>query len=122
MLPAQRGTSARASDGQRPTRRAPRPGVLPQRALRPPSLEYKDPTALGDHAGAYLDAEGPIVLLGDSGTGKSHLLIGLWPPANKDAEFATPQSLNSSTSSSRRPTSDASAASWPLRALGPALH
>ncbi len=27
--------------------------------------------------GAYLDAGEPIVLLGDSGTGKSHLLIGL---------------------------------------------
>ena len=28
-------------------------------------------------AGGYLDAGDPIVLLGDSGTGKSHLLIGL---------------------------------------------
>jgi DNA replication protein DnaC len=28
-------------------------------------------------AGAYIDAGEPIVLLGDSGTGKSHLLIGL---------------------------------------------
>lgn len=28
-------------------------------------------------SGAYLDAGDPIVLLGDSGTGKSHLLIGL---------------------------------------------
>ena len=28
-------------------------------------------------AGAYLDAGEPVVLLGDSGTGKSHLLIGL---------------------------------------------
>ena len=28
-------------------------------------------------AGAYMDAGEPIVLLGDSGTGKSHLLIGL---------------------------------------------
>jgi DNA replication protein DnaC len=28
-------------------------------------------------AGAYLDAGDPIVLLGDSGTGKTHLLIGL---------------------------------------------
>lgn len=28
-------------------------------------------------AGAYLDAGDPVVLLGDSGTGKSHLLIGL---------------------------------------------
>jgi DNA replication protein DnaC len=27
--------------------------------------------------GAYLDAGNPVVLLGDSGTGKSHLLIGL---------------------------------------------
>jgi DNA replication protein DnaC len=27
--------------------------------------------------GAYLDAGEPVVLLGDSGTGKSHLLIGL---------------------------------------------
>ena len=28
-------------------------------------------------AGAYMDAGEPVVLLGDSGTGKSHLLIGL---------------------------------------------
>ncbi len=31
--------------------------------------------------GAYLDAGEPVVLLGDSGTGKSHLLIGLVVPA-----------------------------------------
>lgn len=36
------------------------------------------PAALGQlAAGHYLDAGEPIVLLGDSGTGKSHLLIGL---------------------------------------------
>ena len=28
-------------------------------------------------AGAYMDAGEPVVLLGDSGTGKTHLLIGL---------------------------------------------
>ena len=28
-------------------------------------------------AGAYMDSDEPVVLLGDSGTGKSHLLIGL---------------------------------------------
>ena len=28
-------------------------------------------------AGHYMDAGEPVVLLGDSGTGKSHLLIGL---------------------------------------------
>ena len=28
-------------------------------------------------AGAFIDAGHPVVLLGDSGTGKSHLLIGL---------------------------------------------
>jgi DNA replication protein DnaC len=37
-----------------------------------------NPATLGTLAtGAYLDAGNPIVLLGDSGTGKSHLLIGL---------------------------------------------
>jgi DNA replication protein DnaC len=29
------------------------------------------------HAGAFIDAGAPVVLLGDSGTGKSHLLIGM---------------------------------------------
>jgi DNA replication protein DnaC len=37
-----------------------------------------NPATLGALAsGAYLDAGDPVVLLGDSGTGKSHLLIGL---------------------------------------------
>ena len=36
------------------------------------------PATLGHlAAGAYMDAGEPVVLLGDSGTGKSHLLIGL---------------------------------------------
>jgi DNA replication protein DnaC len=40
--------------------------------------------------GAYMDAGEPVVLLGDSGTGKSHLLIALgWPRANKAAGSAT---------------------------------
>ena len=36
------------------------------------------PATLGDlAAGHYMDGGEPVVLLGDSGTGKSHLLIGL---------------------------------------------
>jgi DNA replication protein DnaC len=35
------------------------------------------PTLAALAAGTYLDAGEPVVLLGDSGTGKSHLLIGL---------------------------------------------
>ena len=34
-------------------------------------------TVAGLQAGAFIDAGHPVVLLGDSGTGKSHLLIGL---------------------------------------------
>lgn len=42
------------------------------------------PTLAHLATGAYLDAGEPVVLLGDSGTGKTHLLIGPgWPPANK---------------------------------------
>jgi DNA replication protein DnaC len=40
-----------------------------------PSIQPAQLAALA--GGAYLDAGEPIVLLGDSGTGKSHLLIGL---------------------------------------------
>ena len=40
-----------------------------------PSIQ---PATLGQlAAGHYMDAGEPVVLLGDSGTGKSHLLIGL---------------------------------------------
>ena len=41
---------------------------------RPPSTRRPSPRS---PSGAYLDAGEPVVLLGDSGTGKSHLLIGL---------------------------------------------
>jgi DNA replication protein DnaC len=38
---------------------------------------------------AYLERGEPVVLLGDSGTGKSHLLIGMgWPPASLANGFA----------------------------------
>jgi DNA replication protein DnaC len=40
-----------------------------------PSIQPAQLAALA--SGAYLDAGEPVVLLGDSGTGKSHLLIGL---------------------------------------------
>lgn len=42
------------------------------------SASAVDPAMLGTLAtGAYLDAGQPVVLLGDSGTGKTHLLLGL---------------------------------------------
>jgi hypothetical protein len=63
---------------------------------------------------AYLDSGEPIVLLGDSGTGKSHLLIGrAWPPASKAAGSATPPPPSSSMSSPRPPTNGGSRASSP---------
>ncbi len=41
-------------------------------------------------SGSYLEAGDPVVLLGDSGTGKSHLLIGLgMPPVSRAGECAT---------------------------------
>ena len=59
--------------------------------------------------GAYLDAGDPVVLLGDSGTGKSHLLIGLGIAACEQGRPSPAPS--SSTSWWRRPTTGGSAAS-----------
>jgi DNA replication protein DnaC len=47
-------------------------------------------------AGSYLDAGDPVVLLGDSGTGKSHLLIGLGVAAceqGRSVRYATAAQL-----------------------------
>src|SRR5215210_1849008 len=47
-------------------------------------------------AGGYLDAGDPVVLLGDSGTGKSHLLIGLGVAAcaqDRPVRYATAAQL-----------------------------
>ena len=47
-----------------------------------PTVDGREVAALA--AGAYLDAGEPVVMLGDSGTGKSHLLIGLgMPPVSR---------------------------------------
>ena len=56
--------------------------------------------------GAYMDAGEPVVLLGDSGTGKSHLLIGLGPGRlrTRPAGSATSPPRNWSTNSSKPPT------------------
>src|SRR3954466_704853 len=51
-------------------------------------------------SGAYLDAGEPVVLLGDSGTGKSHLLIALGIVAcEQGRRVATPPPRNSSPNS-----------------------
>lgn len=55
--------------------------------------------------GNYLTAGEPIVLLGDSGTGKATCSSdSAWPPANKAAESATSPPPNWSTNSSKPPT------------------
>ena len=68
-------------------------------------------------SGNYLDAGEPIVLLGDSGTGKTHLLLGLGLAAREQGRrvrYAPPP--NSSTNSSKQPTNAASHASSPATA------
>ena len=58
------------------------------------------------HVGAYLDAGEPVVMLGDSGTGKTHLLIGLGLAACEQADGCgtpPPHSWSTSSSSRRRP-------------------
>ncbi len=65
--------------------------------------------------GAYLDAGEPVVLLGDSARASptsSSASASL--PANKDAAFATPLPLSSSTSSPKPSTNGACRASWPV--------
>jgi len=59
-------------------------------------------------SGNYMEAGEPVVLLGDSGTGNSHLLIvgSGWRPANKDGGSATSRPRNWSTSWSRPLTND----------------
>jgi hypothetical protein len=65
-------------------------------------------------AGSYLDAGEPVVLIGDSGTGKTHLLIGLGITAcEQGAGSVTPPAPSSSTNSSKPPTNAASLASSP---------
>ena len=65
-------------------------------------------------AGAFIDAGAPVVLLGDSGTGKSQLLIGMgWLPARLAAGSATSPPRRWSTSSQRPPASVCCRAPWP---------
>jgi DNA replication protein DnaC len=67
--------------------------------------------------GGFIDAGAPVVLLGDSGTGKSHLLIGMgWPPARPAGGSAMSPPQHWSTSWSRPPVSASSAAPWPATA------
>ncbi len=64
--------------------------------------------------GAYLDAGNPVVLLGDSGTGKSYLLIGLGiAAASRAGASATSPAPSWSMSWWRRRTTGGSAASSP---------
>jgi hypothetical protein len=73
------------------------------------------PAILGQLAGGhYMDAGEPVALLGDSGAGKSHLLIRLGLAAcDKAAGSATSPPRNWSTNSSRPPTNASCPASWP---------
>ncbi len=74
-------------------------------------------------SGAYLDAGDPIVLLGDSGTGKSHLLIGLGLAAceqGRRVRYATAAQLGQRARRGRR-RATSQPHRGPLRTLGPAL-
>ena len=78
--------------------------AAPDHHTRPPSPP--SPT------GAWIDAGEPVVLLGDSGTGKTHLLIGLGIAAceqGRRVRYVT--TAHWSTNSSKPPTTDASPAS-----------
>ena len=58
--------------------RSPLPAHQTPRRLRPRRRPIVNPATIATLAsGAYLAAGEPVVLLGESGTGKSHLLIGL---------------------------------------------
>jgi DNA replication protein DnaC len=68
-----RGAKARAAD-----RRGPLSATQTPVRVRPLGGAVGERRPLAALAGcAWIDAGGPVVLLGDSGTGKSHLLIGL---------------------------------------------
>jgi hypothetical protein len=73
------------------------------------------PAILGQLAGGhYMDAGEPLVLLGDSGTGKSHLLIGLGLAAceqGRRVRYITTAQLVAS--SSKPPTNGSYPPSWP---------
>jgi IstB-like ATP binding protein len=92
------------------TSTAPWPPAFP----RPPSRRYRPARSV--------DAGHPVVLLGDSGTGKSHLLIGLgWPPAKAAAGSVTPPPPRWPASWSSPPANASCHAPCPLRPLRPAL-
>jgi IstB-like ATP binding protein len=59
-------------------------------------------------AGAWIDAGQPLVLLGDSGTGKSHLLIGLGLAACEQGRGPLRHHPPSSSTSSPKPPTPAS--------------
>ena len=66
-------------------------------------------------SGTFIDASEPVVLLGNSGTGKSHLLIGACLAAaetGRRVRYASP-APNSPTNSAKPKTTTTSPASWP---------
>lgn len=80
-----------------------------------PSIQPAQIGALAN--GGYMDAGEPIVLLGDFGTGKSHLLIGFgWPPANRGGGSSTSPPPSWSANWSRPPTIGNDPGSWPATA------
>ncbi|MEJ7716074.1 MAG: IS21-like element helper ATPase IstB [Thermoleophilaceae bacterium] len=78
-----RGPHRRVRRPRHPTPRPPRPGSQVPRAKRLAEFDLHAlpslPPATMAHlaGGTWIDAGEPVVLLGDSGTGKTHLLIGL---------------------------------------------
>ena len=118
--------------GRRPRRTAPRPPhrrsqvpppqtarrLQPRRRRRP-----SPPATLATLAsGAYIDAGEPVVLLGDCGTGKTHLLIGLGLAAceqGRRVRYVTTAAAGQRARRSRRRTATVPRGR-PLRTAGPA--
>lgn len=63
--------------------------------------------------GGYIERAEPIILIGDCGTGKTHLLTGLCVAACRSDECALPPPLRWSTNWSRLNSSCNCAAYWP---------
>ena len=90
------------------------PAQQTARRVRPHPLPDLPPATLGHLAdGAWITAGEPVVLLGDSGTGKTHLLIALGTAAaeaGRRVRYIT--CAHWSTSSPKPLTTNNSPASW----------